>query len=115
MKISTVIGMIALVSLAALVIVWIASLLICENLTMRFGEQFEELYQDYTMISEVDYLKVLKYNDIYAEVYYVTKGACGNIVWFSRNDSQSAWSCVCWDTIWSTSGSAEGLVWPYIR
>ncbi len=62
----------------------------------------------------LDYLKVMKYSEESASVYYVGEDrSYGVMIDFRRGDNQ--WELKEWDTIWSNSGSAEGMIWPYYR
>ena len=94
---------------------WLSSLIKCEYLTVRYGDQFTNAYREHTMLATPDYLKVLSYTDSSAKVYYVKKGAGGNVLTFVRSDSQSEWQFVEWITVWSKTGSASNFIWPYIR
>ena len=97
------------------IVCWLLAFIRCEYLTVRYGEQFADAYREHTMIAKPDYLKILRYTENYAEVYYVKKGAGGNVLSFGRTDAQGEWFFVEWETIWSRSGSASDFVWPYIR
>ena len=99
----------------SILVVWLASMIKCEYLTHRYGDQFTTAYAQHTMIARPDYLKVLKYTDSYAEVYYVKRGAGGNILKFQREDANCEWSFAEWITVWSKGGTADDFVWPYIR
>ncbi len=96
-------------------LIWGISILKCEILTYRYGSQFSIIYQENTMIGEIDYLKVLNYSDSTARVYYVSKNRTGgDILIFSRLSNE--WRYEKWErTVWSKSGSADGFIWPYIR
>lgn len=93
--------------------IWIGAIVRCEILTLQYGNEFVELYKQTHMIADVDYLKIIHYNSNKAEVYFVTKHKCGNILKFIKNNN--LWAMEDWETIWSQSGSADGFVWPYIR
>lgn len=96
------------------VIFWILSIIHCEVLTLQRSAEFENLWQENTMLSEPDSIKVLEYSDTYAKIYHRSIEG-GATLEFSRTDSQSEWEFLYWDTIWSRSGSADGFIWPYIR
>ena len=95
--------------------IWIFAIAKCEYLTYRYGAQFENAYVGHTMFETPDYHKILEYSETRAVVYYVSWFGCGNTVVFERQDAQSSWEFVSWNTDWSSSGSADGFVWPYIR
>ncbi len=64
------------------------------------------------MIGDIDYLRVLDYSDEFARVYYVSKNkAVGDVVAFEKKDDD--WLYSRWDTIWSDTGSASSVIWPY--
>ena len=85
-----------------------------EFLTRQHGNEFQELGQLTGMIDAIVYHRVLDYTDEHATVFYVSKGhVAGNLVEFSRQGNE--WILSEWRTIWSTSGSADGFMWPYYR
>jgi len=96
--------------LALFLIVWGASLLKCEWLTREYYDEFEFAYRDNTMITDVEWFKVLMCDGNTAEVYYVSD-TCGDIVVFANQNG--SWAKTEWRTVWSISGSASGAVWPY--
>ena len=63
------------------------------------------------MISKVDYLKVMEYSANTAQVYYVTKNTFGNIITFTKQNNE--WILIKWKTVWSKTGSADRVIWPY--
>ncbi|MBQ4648858.1 MAG: hypothetical protein IJB76_06840 [Clostridia bacterium] len=91
-------------------IVWIASLLKCEFLTHKYYDEFEFAYQNNAMITDVEYFKVLNCDGNTAEVYYVSD-TCGDVLEFVNQNG--VWVENGWRTIWSKSGSASDVVWPY--
>lgn len=104
-----------LVAVTILLLIWIASLVRCEVLTNKYGYEFQYAYRDNTMIDEQAYCKVLAYTDTYACVYSVANGrTSGNLLEFVKEDG-TQWKFKCWKTVWSTTGSADGFIWPYIR
>lgn len=96
-------------------IMWGCDFARCEYLTSKYGYQFEELYKENTMITDTEELKVIDYSDNFARVYYVSKGKTdGNILTFKKDNDK--WKYFSWEeTVWSSSGSADGFVWPYGR
>lgn len=115
MSAKKIIKRIIFVVIFSVLLFWAASIIKCEYLTIRYGDQFSTEYAQHTMIAKPDYLKVLKYTDTYAEVYYVKSGAGGDILKFARTDVDFEWEFVEWITVWSKSGSASDFIWPYIR
>lgn len=94
-------------------IIWAVSLGKCEILTLNHGDEFSEIYKENTMLGKQQYWKVLNYSDIYAEVYYVgVDNSNANILYFKKEDDK--WKYYGqWKTVWSNSGSASGVIWPY--
>ncbi|MBE7021178.1 MAG: hypothetical protein E7411_07080 [Ruminococcaceae bacterium] len=93
---------------------WGLSILKCEILTYLYGEQFAQMYREYTMIDDIDYFKVLNYSKDSARVYYVgLERSSGSVLRFCKENGN--WRNRGWNVIWSTSGSADGFMWPYIR
>ena len=95
------------------VLIWIGSLLKCDIYTVLYSNEFDTVYKEYTMIGEIDYLKVLKYNENEATIYYVSNEKMGgDIVEYLKIDNK--WVFHKWKTIWSGSGgSASDVIWPY--
>ena len=94
-------------------IIWSSSLAKCEVLTILHYDEFCEKYKENTMMGEIDYLKILEYNDQYARIYVVSanKGA-GNVLRFSKENGE--WRYDIWEkTVWSDKGSASEVIWPY--
>ncbi len=85
-----------------------------EYLTWRYGDEFTDGYKQTNMIDEVTFLKVMKYSETSAQVYYVDRRyEVTDLLTFSKQDGQ--WVMDRWETIWSRSGSADGFIWPYYR
>lgn len=106
---------VVLLLLVIFLCIWLGAVAKCEYLTIRYGDQFQDAYRKYTMLSRPDYMKILEYGDDRAVVYYVKRGAGGDTLIFERDDEQSDWEFISWITVWSRSGSADDFVWPYIR
>lgn len=105
---------ICLIIVAALLWAWGVSFLKAEYLTCRHGDEFADLWTATNMLSGIDELRVLSYSRRKAKVYYVgAERSNGNIYWFVRDGD--TWQFDRWDTVWSSSGSADGIMWPYIR
>ena len=86
-----------------------------EFLTATHGDEFAAGYLQTGMIDEIEYLKVMAYSPHKAKVYYVAKDkTSGNVIKFTK-DEISGWKLAEWETVWSTTGSADGFIWPYYR
>ena len=105
---------IPLLLVIAFMLFWGSSLIKCEVLTWRYGAQFPFPDKVSSMSGELDYLKVLELTDTNALVYYVSGNHnIGDTVTFiHRGDN---WEYEKWVTIWSKSGNADEVVFPYIH
>ena len=64
------------------------------------------------MLGEMQYFKVLSCDGKIADVYYAGKEMTdANILTFEHNNGN--WIETEWVTVWSTSGSASNVVYPY--
>lgn len=97
---------------AVFLIVWIGALVKCEVLTNRYYSDFKDAYKDNTWITEIEYFKVFKCDGETAEVYYVSSGKSEGWV-HSYEKQNGAWKQTGVYTVWSVSGSASGVIWPY--
>lgn len=99
----------------AFFVVWGVSLARCEVLTLLHGREFAEGYKENTMLGDMEYWKVMDCSANHAKVYYISAHYTGgNVVTFTRKDSDAAWVYDGWDTIWSTEGNADKTLWPYL-
>lgn len=96
--------------IALFLLVWSASLIICEVLTNKYSDEFALAYQSNPMIYGVEYFKVLRCDGETAEVYYVSADR-GDVLEFENRSG--TWVETSWKTIWSKHGSASNAVWPY--
>lgn len=93
-------------------LVWGISLVKCEILTDKYSDDFKNAYQSNSMISnDVESFKVLECDDESAKVYYYSEKS-GNVLTFEKQNGK--WVEKDWEVIWSQTGSASGVVWPYI-
>ena len=93
-------------------LIWGISLAKCEILTLMHGDEFSEIYKENTMLGEQEHWKVLDYSKTSARVYYVGLNHSGaDILTFVKENGK--WRHDGWDTVWSTSGSADNVIWPY--
>ena len=94
------------------VVFWGVSLIKCEILTQKYFDVFDQAYKQNTMLGEMEYFKVLSCNENTAEIYYVSKDMTGgNLLTFQN--SNGIWQEISWKAIWSTSGSASEVIYPY--
>ena len=104
--------------ITGLVCVWVGSLIKCEVLTYLHYDEFKDAYKQNTMLGDMEYFRVLDYSPYrtfdLAQVYYVSKGkTAGNVLTFKLNYDTNLWEEISWSTIWSTSGSASEVIYPY--
>jgi hypothetical protein len=85
-------------------------------LTVLHGKEFYNRYIDtgfFDENSEQESCKVLSYSKKLSKVYYVTpEKEQGLILYFTKNENNT-WEMSSWDCIWSKSGTAAGIQWPY--
>lgn len=82
-----------------------------EILTNKYGDQFQDLYKQTNIISDIEYLKVLKYENDSATICYISREhQSSNVIIFVRQNE--VWTLDSWDTIWSKTGTADGFSWP---
>ena len=104
--------------IACLNCVWVGSLIKCEVLTHQYYDEFKDAYQKNTMLGDMEYFKVLnccstRAPDI-AQVYYVSKGnTSGHVLTFKYDYNTHSWEEISWSAVWSTSGSASKVIYPY--
>ena len=103
---------ILLVCLAVIVLVQSIALVKCELLTSQYYADFEDAYRDNPMLGEMESFKVLNCDGQTAEVYYIESGKTGaHVLSFEKTDG--CWAETGWRCIWSTTGSASEVIWPY--
>lgn len=98
--------------IAVPIMIWILSLAKCEILTQKYFDDFEYAYTQNSMLGEMEYFKVLRYDGNLADVYYVSKGMTGADM-LSFENINGTWKETSWHTIWSTSGIASEVIYPY--
>ena len=93
-------------------VIWLSSIIKCEVLTDKYFNDFEYAYASNSMLGDMEYFKVLQCDGKTAKVYYVSKGmADANVLFFESKGGK--WIETEWETVWSDSGSASGVVYPY--
>lgn len=93
---------------------WLLSVAYCEVLTLRYGHEFADSWEQNTMLSQPDSIKVLEYSHTSAKIY-IRSSEGGNILVLSQSEPGGIWKMTVWETVWSRMGSADDFVWPYIR
>jgi len=112
-------------------IFWLGAVVHSEILTFKHGHEFETAFYEaqlYNAIGHLGHLKILRYSDTTARVYFVSINRYGGISGseigdrlgghvfvFSNDDGQ--WVVREQERlVWSRTGSARnGFVWPHIR
>ena len=102
--------------IAAILLIIFVPYIKVEILTMLYGEQFEELHNASGWVDEINFYKIMKYKDDYAEVYYVSIDDAGEneggfLYKFIKEDDE--WILDNWNCIWSKHGNADEFIWPY--
>ncbi len=93
-------------------LIWISALIKCEILTQKYHDDFDLAYAQNTMLGEMEYFKVLSCDGSTAKVYYVSKDMSGaDVLTFKYTDG--VWQQRSWETIWSATGSASEVIYPY--
>lgn len=104
------------------------------HLTKKYGSDFLDLYSENGFYDDMEYLKVFQYRDEKINLYYLDndrlKQKLSNlgdeyavVLYVEENHSSASlfifydeagrWKLSDWDLIWSSSGSADGFMWPY--
>jgi len=116
MKKNKCIKFILLIFLGILFLIWAIPYIHNEILTKIYGNEFKDRYKEISYFSaddKVELYKVVKYSNIEAKVYFVAEGnSNGILLWYVKNPTGS-WVLKEWDCIWSDTGSASDILWPY--
>ena len=95
-----------------LLVLQMSAVIKIEILTAKYYDIFQDAYKSNTMLGEMDSFKVLEYDGATAKVYYISKNkTSGDVLSFAN--VVGAWEETYWETIWSKSGSASDVIWPY--
>lgn len=107
---------------------------VAEDLTKKYGAEFSNLYSENGFYSNIEYLRVLQYRDKKVNFYYLDNDRLKKeltslsndyavVLYIEENHSSASlfifydeggqWKLSNWNLIWSTSGSADGFMWPY--
>ncbi|MBR4831074.1 MAG: hypothetical protein IKZ97_00435 [Butyrivibrio sp.] len=106
------------------------------SLTAKYGEQFSEGYLDPGYGGECDYFKVVRYKgkgphvwcsgrlipnhltsvtDNEAVVIYVVNNHSAELLIIFDETGDGEWKMKEWSCVWSRSGSADDMTWPWYR
>lgn len=85
-----------------------------EILTLQHKDEFPNVEEDVVMIGEIEYIKVMEYDDEKAEVFAVATGHDVTVLCHYEYISNE-WQLDYWECIWSSTGSADSLIWPFYR
>lgn len=83
-----------------------------ELLSLRYGELFE--CTEFEMVDDISYCKVMRYEKEQAQVLYVCKDKLSILVEYEK-DNDDEWKAINWKCVWSSSGTADGFIWPFYR
>lgn len=88
------------------------ALIKCEILTYKYYADFEVACRENSMLGEMERFKVLNCDSQTAEVYYIESGKLmAHVLSFEKVNG--SWEDTGWRCIWSTTGSASEVIWPY--
>lgn len=95
-------------------LMWVVDLVRIEYLTLRHGNEFHDIIQAECNIDAGGYYKVLDYKHLkYGRIYCVVKNDkihyASEMIILDNGDKDIVFN----DTVWSTSGSASEVIWPY--
>lgn len=103
---------IPVICLAFLLCVQSIGLIKCEILTNQYYSDFKFAYQNNTMLGEMESFKVLNCDGQTAQVYYIEEGkTAAHVLSFKKVNEN--WQETDWRCVWSTTGSASEVIWPY--
>lgn len=81
-----------IVVLIFLGVIWGCNIIKCEILTLQHKDEFVEQYKQTNIINNIDYLKIISYDNNEAAVYYVSKNKYGNILKFKNIMIYGLWT-----------------------
>lgn len=102
---------IILIIILIFLIIWVFSLAKSEIYSHIHSAEFFGLDESSTnMLNKSENVKVLEYTEKYSKVYYYNR-AGGSVLEFTKKNN--GWKMLSWNTVWSDTGSASNIVWPY--
>lgn len=109
-----------LIILTVFIILWVSCIVRCEILTLIYGDEIIDKYKNKDEINYwidgYDWAKIISYSEDSAVVYYINGNSVskiGSIVQYVKNDELWLPKYDYVETLWSTSGNASDIVWPY--
>lgn len=113
MRNKSIIAIIPGIIVGGFILFWASAIIKCEILTSKYGKEFIGFEVQTNMLNPGHKLKVLDYSEDIATIYYYNKYG-GDVLEFRKDNN--VWILNKWvETVWSSSGSADGFIWPYIR
>ena len=94
-------------------LLWLISLAVIWVNTARHGHEFTGLYTQTGMISGMQHLRVFRYSENTARVYYFTRNGLGITLDFAMQNGE--WELTREHAVWSASGSADDVIWPFVH
>ena len=91
---------------------WLLSVIKINIQTLIYGSEFFVPEEEIFWIGENGNLKVIEYTQHYAKIYYISDHG-GFIINFSN--IENLWNYDGWSVVWSTTGNANGFIWPYFQ
>ena len=83
-----------------------------DDTTLMYYDDFENAWMQNTMLGAMGDFKVLNCDGETAEVYYIAKDHySGDVLRFEMQEGK--WIETGWSTVWSDTGSASDVIWPY--
>ena len=89
--------------------IWLIPYVRNEILTLRFGDEFTGFLSSDVQY-DIQYFKVLDYSEDSARIYCVTYSSTGEVLHLSKIGKTWELQKNGWETIWSDTGSADGLL-----
>ena len=103
---------ITIVIVAVLIFVSFVPAIVCDIRTAVHGDEFETVFGDCRLPKiENKSVRVLRYDDDSAELYYWASGQSGITVSLEKSDGY--WTPTEWNVVWQRYGSAHDVIPQY--
>lgn len=105
-------ALLIIISIVSLILIfWTGSIIKCEIITSFHGNEFLVFGE----VNTASKFKIITYKDTFARLYCVNfNGTNGSVHNFIKKDN--VWVYNEWErAVWAKFGTADGIVWPYIR